>query len=53
MTHEPKWIKKEMLAVDASRLMKEDLITILPVAGNGRLVDAIHMHDLIPKGFSP
>ena len=53
MTHGPKHVRGDVLAVDALRIMEDNLITILPVidAGN-RPVGALHIHDLIRAGIA-
>jgi len=51
MTHQPKFISTDCLAVDAIAMMEEHLITVLPVIEKGgRLVGIVHLHDLLGKG---
>jgi arabinose-5-phosphate isomerase len=54
MTHSPKWIYKDVLAVHAMHEMeKENPVTILPVLDkNLKVVGIIKMHDIIQSGLS-
>lgn len=55
MTHSPKWISPDTLAVDAVKLMEADQkkpITVLPVLNEGRkVVGIIKMHDILQSGL--
>lgn len=52
MTRTPMSAEPDWLAVDALRLMEDNLITILPVVGRGNEpVGALHMHDLVSAGI--
>lgn len=48
----PATIQKSALAVEALRLIEQRSITVLPVIKNGRLVGAIHLHDLLAAGLA-
>ncbi len=53
MTHGPKHLREEVLAVDALRIMEDNLITILPVIDQeNRPIGALHIHDLIRAGIA-
>ncbi len=52
MTQRPKTVDRNVMAVDALRMMEDDLVTILPVVdGDHKPVGAIHIHDLIRAGI--
>ncbi len=52
MTCSPKSAEPDWLAVDALRLMEDNLITMLPIVGQRREpVGALHMHDLVSAGI--
>lgn len=52
MTQRPITIRKEMLAVDALRLMEDKLITLLPVVDDReQVLGALHIHYLIRAGI--
>lgn len=52
MTHRPVTIGREVLAVDALRLMEDKLITLLPVVDDQEhLIGALHVHYLIRAGI--
>ena len=53
MTHGPKALGEEVLAVDALQLMEDSSITILPVIDDGgKPVGALQIHDLIRAGIA-
>jgi len=52
MTRYPKVVSREVLAVEALRLMEDNLITMLPVVDAARKpIGALHIHDLIRAGI--
>jgi arabinose-5-phosphate isomerase len=52
MTQRPITISKDLLAVDALRLMEDKLITLLPVVDeNEHVLGALHIHYLIRAGI--
>jgi len=51
MTHQPKTIQQEMLAVDALSTMRENNITQLPVLFKNKYVGMIHLHDILKEGI--
>jgi len=52
MTRHPKVVSREVLAVEALRLMEDNLITMLPVVdAAGKPIGALHIHDLIRAGI--
>lgn len=51
MTRNPKTAFPEMMAVDALQLMKNNNITQLVVAENGRYCGFVHLHDLLKEGI--
>ncbi|NGX32808.1 MAG: Arabinose 5-phosphate isomerase KdsD [Candidatus Anoxychlamydiales bacterium] len=52
MIQSPILIKKDILAIDAMKLMEEKKqITIIPVVENEKLVGLIRMHDIIQTGL--
>ncbi len=51
MSHAPKTIGKDALAVEALDLMRKHSITQLVVAENGAYLGFIHLHDLIREGL--
>lgn len=51
MTHDPKTVRKDELAVSALTMMEEAKITVLLVAGeSGLLEGVVHMHDILSSG---
>ena len=52
MTAAPLAIGPEELASEALRLMHEKNIMLLFVCDNGKLVGAVHMHDLLHAGVA-
>lgn len=52
MTVPPLYVGPEELALEALRLMHDHNITLLFVCEKGRLVGAIHMHDLLHAGVA-
>ena len=53
MSAHPRRITKDMSAIDALRLMEDDLISILVVVDDdGRPVGALHIHDLVRAGIA-
>ncbi len=51
MTRNPKTASPDMMAVDALQLMKNNNITQLVVAENGRYCGFVHLHDLLKEGI--
>lgn len=52
MTHRPKALAEDVLAVKALQLMEDNMITILPVIDDERKpIGALHIHDLIRAGI--
>ncbi|MCI5081683.1 MAG: KpsF/GutQ family sugar-phosphate isomerase [Saprospiraceae bacterium] len=51
MTHAPKTIPPDTLAVKALQIMRKNSITQLLVAENGIYLGVIHLHDLIREGL--
>lgn len=51
MTHSPKTIAADALAVDALDLLRQHEITQLAVTGDGKYLGMIHLHDLIREGL--
>ncbi len=51
MTHNPKTIGPEELAVDALDLIRKNEISQLAVVENGKYAGIIHLHDLIREGL--
>lgn len=53
MTHNPRRVGPDDLAVDALRLMEKRKTTILPVVDDeNRPIGALHLHDLVQAGLS-
>ncbi|NPA49854.1 MAG: KpsF/GutQ family sugar-phosphate isomerase [Thermodesulfobacteria bacterium] len=50
MTKNPKTIAPEALAADALYVMEKNLITVLPVVAERKVVGIIHLHDVLGKG---
>ncbi len=50
MTKNPKTIPPEALAADALYVMEKNLITVLPVVAERKVVGIIHLHDVLGKG---
>ncbi|HOG76099.1 MAG TPA: KpsF/GutQ family sugar-phosphate isomerase [Candidatus Marinimicrobia bacterium] len=56
MSHNPKWIKKSSLAIEALHLMEEHSITNLFVYNgeqNRKPIGIIHIHDILRYGIMP
>lgn len=51
MTHAPKTISRDALAIKALDLMSKNSITQLVVAENGKYYGFIHLHDLLREGL--
>jgi arabinose-5-phosphate isomerase len=51
MTHNPKTISCDTLAIDALQLMRDNNITQLPVMENGLYSGMIHLHDILKEGI--
>ena len=51
MTHHPKTIGKDALAVNALAMMRERSITQLIVVDGDEYLGVIHLHDLIREGL--
>jgi len=51
MTHNPKTIGPDMLAVEALDVLRKKEISQLVVAENGKYLGIIHLHDLIREGL--
>lgn len=51
MSHHPKTIDSDALAVDALQCMRENNISQLLVLNHGQYVGVIHIHDLIKEGI--
>ena len=51
MTHNPKTIGPDMLAVEALDILRKKEISQLVVAENGKYLGIIHLHDLIREGL--
>jgi arabinose-5-phosphate isomerase len=55
MTKTPKFIRSNVLAFEAMKLMEEDekkLITVLPVIDNEKVIGILRMHDILQAGLS-
>lgn len=52
MTRNPKTITADIRAAEALQLMQEKQITALPVVDGGRLIGAVHIHDLLAAGVA-
>ncbi len=52
MTKSPLTIPSHQLAAVGLRTMEERQITVLPVIDDGKLVGAVHLHDLIKAGLA-
>lgn len=51
MTHDPKRVSPQLLAVKALRMMEDYKITMLPVVDDANIpIGMLHMHDLIQAG---
>ncbi len=50
MTKRPKVIPPEALAAEALYVMEKNLITVLPVVADKKVVGIIHLHDVLGKG---
>lgn len=50
MSSNPKQISQDKLANEALFILNSKSITILPVTENGKLIGAIHLHDLLKAG---
>ncbi len=51
MNHRPKTIQGDALAVKALEIMRENSITQILVAENGKYLGVVHLHDLIREGL--
>ena len=51
MSQNPKTIEGNALAVKALEIMRENSITQLLVAENGKYLGIVHLHDLIREGL--
>ncbi|RQO69561.1 D-arabinose 5-phosphate isomerase [Pedobacter sp. KBW06] len=51
MNHHPKTIEKELLAINALEMIKENNITQLLVTDAGAYFGMIHLHDLLQEGI--
>lgn len=51
MTIKPIQVSSDLLVSEALALMKEKLVTILPVVEESRLIGAIHIHDILKVGL--
>lgn len=51
MSHHPRWMDHDELAVKALNLMRENNISQIPVCKDGRYVGMIHLHDLLREGI--
>lgn len=50
MTRNPKTIPPQALAAEALYVMEKNLITVLPVVAENKVLGIIHLHDVLGKG---
>ncbi len=50
MTHHPKTVDADELAVNAYEMMEKNEITQLPVLRNGQYIGMVHIHDIMREG---
>lgn len=51
MSIDSKVCTADMLAAEAMNIMEKNSITVLPVVKNGRVIGAVHIHELIKAGL--